>query len=462
MRRSNPGLQINFGPIPNEFFPPYLPLSQLSTLNRDQLAALRTTALSQTYASKTDISSTSNPRPENAVFAPHFYDLNVLFSKLFDMKWKMSVDVQSLSRGGFLPFSIYFGVAGLRKNYCKQIAKLVDCARLSLGEVPIIIGEIGVPFDLTVSGLKKGDSKWAAQEVILDALAVALEASNIAGWTWWNYNPDNSRHARGDGWNGEDFSVVTQDEQPVDWHGEKGASSTSLVPQSDDASMYAGGRALSALIRPYIVKLAGVPISSSFDYQTKHFEVAFAESRTFREVHGGLLGEEKGIAPGEWTEIFLPRLHYGSVQAEVEIEISDGRVLLDLEVSRDAAEEDRSIDNDTDKEVQLLSLLCSCPRYRQRQSLFYLPSQTQLLPGTIHTISIRSRSSPSSRRSLSTLPSRIFHSLFVSESNLSVVLSLIAVAVVGVACLVMMDSLVSQGKDGMAGRGVQRIRGLLG
>lgn len=330
MRQSNPGLQINFGPIPNEFFPPYLPLSHLSTLNRDQLATLRSAALSQTYASKTDISSTSNPRPENAVFAPHFYDLNILFSKLFDMKWKMSVDVQSLSRGGFLPFSIYFGVQGLRRNYCKQIAKLVDCARLSLGEVPIIIGEIGVPFDLTVSGLRAGGSKWAAQEVILDALAVAMEASNIAGWTWWNYNPDNSRQARGDGWNGEDFSVVTKDEQTA---ADEGATSTSLASQDDDAGMYTGGRALPAIIRPYIVKLAGVPISSSFDYRTKRFEVAFAESRTFREVHGGLLGEEKGIAPGEWTEIFVPRLHYGSVEEGVEIEISDGQVVLDLKVS---------------------------------------------------------------------------------------------------------------------------------
>lgn len=48
----------------------------------------------------------------------------------------------------FILKALYFGRDGVRKNYALQIQTLVDKAREKLGEVPVVIGECGVPMDL--------------------------------------------------------------------------------------------------------------------------------------------------------------------------------------------------------------------------------------------------------------------------------------------------------------------------
>lgn len=53
-------------------------------------------------------------RPERFVYAPHFYDLNVLFFKTYT---GMSVNVQALSRGAFILKALYFGSYGLMRKY---------------------------------------------------------------------------------------------------------------------------------------------------------------------------------------------------------------------------------------------------------------------------------------------------------------------------------------------------------
>lgn len=47
----------------------------------------------------------------------------------------------------FLPLALYFG-KGIKKNYALQIGNLVRAARDRLGDVPVVIGECGVPMDL--------------------------------------------------------------------------------------------------------------------------------------------------------------------------------------------------------------------------------------------------------------------------------------------------------------------------
>ena len=48
----------------------------------------------------------------------------------------------------FVGKAIYFGHKAARKNYALQIGNIVKAAREKLGEVPIVIGETGVPMDL--------------------------------------------------------------------------------------------------------------------------------------------------------------------------------------------------------------------------------------------------------------------------------------------------------------------------
>lgn len=47
-----------------------------------------------------------------------------------------------------LPQALYYGRDGARRNYALQIKNIVEASRKELGEVPVIIGESGVPMDL--------------------------------------------------------------------------------------------------------------------------------------------------------------------------------------------------------------------------------------------------------------------------------------------------------------------------
>jgi len=92
----------------------------------------------------------------------HRYDLNALFRKQSGF---MTVNVQGLSRvcfpcplvglaadpfpqGMFIYKALYWGIEGAKRNYALQIRNIVVGARKQLGEVPIVIGECGVPMDL--------------------------------------------------------------------------------------------------------------------------------------------------------------------------------------------------------------------------------------------------------------------------------------------------------------------------
>ncbi|KAF8750382.1 Cellulase (glycosyl hydrolase family 5) [Rhizoctonia solani] len=116
----------------------------------------------------------------NMVFAPHWYDLNALFSKAFG---SMSVNVQGLSRGMFVLKALYWGHSGARENYTLQIRNIVENARKSLsGSRPTIIGECGIPMDMNNgAGFAIEPYKWHLR--MMDALMTALER-NLVGFTY--------------------------------------------------------------------------------------------------------------------------------------------------------------------------------------------------------------------------------------------------------------------------------------
>lgn len=306
MRRKHGGLQVWFEPIPNEFHPPWPSQEVLSSLDDSERELVRKASEKQKYASQTHIET---PRPSNVVFAPHFYDLNVVFSKLYN---GMSVNVQGLSRGMFILKALYFGEEGLRKNYKRQLSNIVSYGRSSLGEVPIFLGEIGIPFDVNHrKAFQTGD--YTIQSRLLDTLAHGMEQAKVAGWSWWNYNPHNTT-AEGDYWNKEDFSVVCTEEKGRDVNLRKGFTEDEL---------YRHARCLDAIIRPYAVRVAGVPVESKWDRYNADFTLKYAESAKFHELAG------EGAAP---TVLYIPRYHFQL--RRLDVQISDGRYELDLEVSQ--------------------------------------------------------------------------------------------------------------------------------
>lgn len=286
-------------PIPNEYMPPW---------ETEQSGPLQP----QKYATQTVIDA---PRPQNLVFAPHFYDLNVLFSKSHGL---LNVDVQGLSRGMFILKALYFGEEGLHRNYRKQVGNLVKHGQLSLGRLPTLIGEVGISFDINDRrALATGD--YDKQRELMHALIAAMEFHRV-GFTLWNYNPAN-RSEYGDGWNKEDFSIVNGDEahvSPPDYR--------NRAREADP--LYRGGRTLDVIIRPYAAKIAGRPLQSTWDPRTLRFVFIWRSDDDDE-------GEEKkkkttttGGAPKDprarTTEIFLPEYHYGD-DDELDIKLNHGR-----------------------------------------------------------------------------------------------------------------------------------------
>lgn len=266
-------------PLPNQFLPPWQPEPKQD--------------LQQQF--KTD-RVIDLERPQSLVYAPHFYDLNVLFSKIHTA---MSVNVQGLARGMFILNALYFGAQGLRKNYRAQLRNLVLHAEKFLGPIPIVIGEVGIPFDINGrEALTTGN--YDKQRELLHALISAME-DNFVGFTLWNYNPTNTIE-HGDGWNDEDFSVVTCADV-TDYRNQ--------LHEGDE--LYRGARCVDVVIRPYAVKVAGEPVRSEWDPRTLRFEFEWQSSS---EV------EPKTSDKHRLTEIFLPDYHYGS--HELRVEVSSG------------------------------------------------------------------------------------------------------------------------------------------
>ncbi|WFD30541.1 hypothetical protein MSPP1_001562 [Malassezia sp. CBS 17886] len=270
IQRAAPQALMLVEPIPNEFMPRW-----------DTAAAPAGGTRRGAHAP-----AVSGARPANMVYAPHFYDLNVLFFKAYN---GLSVNVQGLSRGMFLPRALYFGAAGLARNYRHQLTQLCRRGYEALGEVPILIGEVGIPYDVNES-LRQRPGDYRVQTTLMGALVSALERS-LVSFTLWNYNPSNTVAAG----NMEDFSIVNLEPRAADARN-----------RARDSALYRGGRALDAIIRPYACKVAGVPCATRWDdaSHTLHFRwrnVAQCASQT--------------------TEVFIPSYIF---DAHPHAQVSDG------------------------------------------------------------------------------------------------------------------------------------------
>lgn len=221
---------------------------------------------------------------ENIVHAAHWYDVITLARKHYT-PW-FNVDYRTARP--------LFGSKRVSRAFISQLADIKEISRSKMGNCPTLIGEFGIPFDMQAGrAFRTGD--FSLQVRALDASYQALDA-NLLSATIWNYTPDNS-NARGDQWNGEDFSIFSRDQM-------KGSGGL------DD-----GGRALEAVVRPYALAVAGEPLRMSFDLKRKVFELEFRHDPSVS-------------AP---TELFVPRFQYPD---GIAVELSDGDYAHDREEQR--------------------------------------------------------------------------------------------------------------------------------
>jgi hypothetical protein len=211
---------------------------------------------------------------QRIVSAPHWYDSFVLFFKAYSPY----LAVDNLAQ------KVVLGSRQIRRSFARQLGALKNEARQKLGDVPTLVGEFGIAFDLQgKKAYRSGD--FSQQVKALDRSYKAMD-DNLLSCTIWNYTSDNT-NARGDMWNDEDLSIFSHDQQ------------------TDCRNINSGGRALAAFTRPYARKIAGEPLHMSFDLKRAVFEFEFRH-------------DPQVEAP---TEIFVPSYHYSR---GYQVEVSDG------------------------------------------------------------------------------------------------------------------------------------------
>jgi hypothetical protein len=216
-------------------------------------------------------------------WAPHWYDLVPIVTKSF-RSWI------GVARDQGFRSPIVLGNAALKQEYARQLRQLA-CEGMRIGDgVPTLIGELGCPFDLHV-GDHTTDTLKNAQIAAMDTTLGAVERA-LLSCCIWNYSATNS-DAHGDGWNGENFSIWTP-----------GASKQHTV--------FAGGRALPAVIRPYAFRCPGTPVKMQFCIESKRFDFEYVADS---DVDAELV-------------VFLPRYHY---HEKPDVVVSDGCYDVDLQ-----------------------------------------------------------------------------------------------------------------------------------
>ncbi|PVU96208.1 hypothetical protein BB561_001334 [Smittium simulii] len=140
------------------------------------------------------------------VYAPHWYDLYALFKKKFNYLY--SFNVLELQNSINIFKNTHFGLKGLIKNYSNQLKLIRKRGHDCIGLTPTVIGECGIPMDLNNKQAYL-DGDYSQQINMMNSMLTSFEKTLTMNFTLWNYNPYNTNFY-GDFWNGEDFSIASQ------------------------------------------------------------------------------------------------------------------------------------------------------------------------------------------------------------------------------------------------------------
>ncbi len=176
------------------------------------------------------------------VNAGHWYDVLTLFRREFDGERALNPFTLELVEGRKAVASLFAEAIGMVKRAGDE----------KMDGAPTLIGEFGLM--MTINGAAAyTDGDFSLHELAQSLYYDALDA-NLVSSAQWNYTPDNT-NAWGDGWNQEDLSIFSRDQQ------------------SDPSDINSGARGLIGFCRPYVQRAAGELRAMRFDAQTGTFEV---------------------------------------------------------------------------------------------------------------------------------------------------------------------------------------------
>ncbi len=232
--------------------------------------------------------------PAATVNSSHWYDIRTLGSKTFDPDFGMAGATAEKAEA----------TDHLQAVYTRQLEHFAKVSEHINGGAPTLIGEFGIPFDLNGAAAyqafaqgDRSDAPWKPHIVALDLMYNALDAL-LLNSAQWNYTASNRNDlAIGDGWNQEDLSIFSRDQET----------------SRDDIN--SGGRALAGFVRPYAQATQGTPRKAAFDRRSGAFEFLFDADPT---VAGA-------------TEIFVPTLQY---PFGFDVEVNGGNARLTRETQK--------------------------------------------------------------------------------------------------------------------------------
>ncbi len=210
--------------------------------------------------------------PERTVNACHWYDLGTLYLKRFD----------PANHRDALSGAEERSLDAIGARYRRQLGDLAAEAAGFPGGAPTLIGEFGLPYDLDEGAAfddwaqGRGAGVWHQHEAALTLMYDAIDALGLHA-TQWNYTASNRNDPRiGDGWNQEDLSIFSRDQQ------------------DDPADPGSGGRAVEGFCRPYARRIQGRHGGQGFERETRRFRMDF-------EADAGIGGA---------TDVYVPRAQY--------------------------------------------------------------------------------------------------------------------------------------------------------
>ncbi|MEO1652489.1 MAG: cellulase family glycosylhydrolase [Bacteroidota bacterium] len=218
---------------------------------------------------------------EGFVNATHWYDVISLLTKNYYSFFTMDIKKEEM----------VIGRRAVHDHFREVMQTIKEETEETLGERPTLIGEFGTPFDLANKAAYQSGN-FSDQEAVLNRSFRAIE-ENLLHYALWTYVEDNSNE-KGDHWNGEDLSIFSEDQR------------------ENRNDINSGGRALSAVIRPYPYKVCGEPRLMQFNTDKVRFSFQY---------------EAKPV--GDFpTEIFIPDYHFGE---GFTVYFSSGRVAFNKE-----------------------------------------------------------------------------------------------------------------------------------
>ncbi|RKP28942.1 glycoside hydrolase, partial [Metschnikowia bicuspidata] len=149
---------------------------------------------------------------DKTIYCPHYYDGMSLMFKSWN-SW-FNVDTLGIMRDRYANpmLGLVLGETAIRKCLKKQFCDISDEGKQYLGDIPVLMSETGMPFDMDNKRAYRNE-RYRSQTAAIDALANALEGSDMHH-TYWCYASINS-HKRGDHWNNEDFLFWSADDRDV-------------------------------------------------------------------------------------------------------------------------------------------------------------------------------------------------------------------------------------------------------